>query len=164
MSPLPKKRLCWNCEGNVSEELETCSYCGVYVQNHFLNNSDPSWNLSYESAETASIAVPPPPYQIKLEIDNKKELPFNETVSSDANQEEEVESFYPTLFEQLKKDLFPTLFLMAGSIFFLFGVVLFLFSHNGTLTLQWETRDAIYFLGASLPLTLLGWKFLQDVD
>lgn len=164
MSPVPKKRLCWNCEGSVSEELETCSYCGVYVQNQFINPSDSSWNTSYESAENTSMTVPPPPYQIRLEVDNKKEHRTEEETSLNPSEEEETDTFSPALFDQLKKDLFPTLFLMMGSIFFLFGVVLFLFSHNGTLTLQWQTSDAIYFLGASLPLTILGWKFLQDVD
>jgi membrane protein implicated in regulation of membrane protease activity len=53
---------------------------------------------------------------------------------------------------------------MMGSIFFLFGVVLILFSQNGTLTLQWQGQDGIYFLLFAIPLIIFGWKFLQQLE
>lgn len=31
MSALPKKKLCWNCEGSVALQEEDCPYCGVYL-------------------------------------------------------------------------------------------------------------------------------------
>jgi hypothetical protein len=53
---------------------------------------------------------------------------------------------------------------MMGSIFFLFGIVLFLFSQNGTFTLQWQESDALYFLIFAFPLIGFGWKFLKQLD
>lgn len=31
MSPIPKQKLCWHCEGSVFVHEENCPYCGVYL-------------------------------------------------------------------------------------------------------------------------------------
>lgn len=154
MSPILKKRLCWNCEGGVSQDLDNCPYCGVYVQGALSGETNSIWNPSYRPEENSSEEVHVPPYQIQIENDPLEEI---KTDNSSPSQ-------FQLLFNQLKKELFPTLCLMAGSTFFLFGIVLFLFSENGKLTLQWEASDALYFLIFSIPLSLFGWKFLQEID
>lgn len=157
MSAVPKKKLCWNCEGNILRDIDHCSYCGVYLQPAELEE-DSSWNPSYLSTSKTE-EIPSPLYQIQLDHHHLQEK------SEDLSPEETAESFNGTLLiAQLKKDVFPLLFLMTGSVFFLFGIVLLLFAQNGTLTLQWQGQDGLYFLLFAFPLIGFGWKFLQQLE
>ncbi|MCE2983582.1 MAG: hypothetical protein LW832_08460 [Parachlamydia sp.] len=144
MSALPKKKLCWNCEGNVPKDLDNCPYCAVYLQG-IGDDANAGWIPDEISNE-----IPPPPYQIQEEI----------------KKEEQEANNYPLQinFNQLKQDVLPALFLMGGSVFFLFGIILTLFSENGVFTLQWQSHYAPYFLFISLPLIFFGWKFVQQLE
>jgi hypothetical protein len=155
MSAVPKKKLCWNCEGNISRDIDNCPYCGVYLQAAELEEDSSSWNPSYRPSKTEEI--PSPLYQIQSEQAIDEEVEENSSETS--------ESFdWNPLMQQLKRDVFPLLFLMMGSVFFLFGVVLVLFAQNGTLTLQWQGHDGIYFLILAVPLLGFGWRFLQRLE
>lgn len=157
MSAVPKKKFCWNCEENVAKEVEHCPYCGVYLHGVEIND-DPVWNSSYQIPSTKNEEIPSPLYQIKPDIQQ------NIDEDDDSNVDNKTKPFaWNPLFDQLKQDLFPILFLMMGSIFFLFGIVLLLFSQNGTLTLQWQESHGLYFLFFAFPLIALGWKFLQQL-
>lgn len=46
MSPIPKQKLCWHCEGNVSIHDDNCPYCGVYL------NPEEGKNEEYVESET----------------------------------------------------------------------------------------------------------------
>lgn len=165
MSAVPKKKLCWNCEGNVSRQIDNCPYCGVYLHAEELEeNSD--WNPSYRPSSKTE-EIPSPIYQIQQEQEDSAETESNERIEEspvDIKKEESEVFAWSQLSTQLKKDVYPILFLMMGSIFFLFGVVLLLFSQNGVLTLQWQGSHALYFLAASLPLVGFGWWYLQKLD
>lgn len=149
MSAVPKKKLCWNCEGNVARNIEHCPYCGVYV-NFSQVEEDVNWNPSYQPSLKNDDEIPSPIYQ-------------SSSTEEELLEEEGLLSF-STLFHKLKNDFFPILFLMSGSLFFLFGIVVFLFSRNGTFTLQWQENHAYSFFFISLPLIVLGWKFLQQLE
>lgn len=165
MSAVPKKKLCWNCEGNVSRQIDNCPYCGVYLHADELEENS-SWNPSYRPSSKTE-EIPSPIYQIQQEPEAAENESEAEEEIENSPQETKIEvelySWYQ-LSTQFRKDVFPILFLMMGSIFFLFGVVLFLFSQNGTLTLQWQGSHAIYFLLFSLPLVGFGWWFLQKIE
>jgi hypothetical protein len=156
MSAVPKKKLCWNCEGNVSRDIDNCPYCGVYLHADELEENS-SWNPSYHSPSKKE-EIPSPVYQIQQESER------DEQEKSIENSLTEESSNWRIVISKLKVDLFPILFLMMGSIFFLFGIVLILFSQNGTLTLQWQGQDGIYFLFFAIPLIIFGWKFLQQLE
>ena len=163
MSAVPKKKLCWQCEGNVAKDIDNCPYCGVYLQAEDLGEieEDSVWKPSYRPSPNESEEIPSPIYQINSENEEKSEA------RKAAAREQEVREeplIWNAIFAQLKQDLFPILFLMMGSIFFLFGIVLMLFSQNGTLTLQWQEKDGIYFFLFALPLIGFGWKYLQQIS
>jgi len=153
MSAVPKKKLCWNCEGNIIKDVDNCPYCGVYVHSPELDEIN-NWNVPYV-VENKKEEIPSPLYQ----------LHSTEEVQDNVNEElNESHSESASMFQQLKNDVLPTLLLMVGSIFFLFGLILFLFSNQGTLTLQWNGNHWPYFLFFSLPSVYFGWKFLLQVD
>lgn len=153
MSAVPKKKLCWNCEGNIAKEIDNCPYCGVYVHSPELGDGN-GWNIPYITGNKKE-EIPSPLYQIQE---------AEETETDEPSDKIEELSTAPTIFQQLKEDVLPVLLLMSGSIFFLFGIVLYLFSTNGTLTLQWNGNHWPYFLGLSLLFVYLGWKYLLQMD
>ncbi len=152
MSAIPKRKLCWNCEGNVVN-TDNCPYCGVYL--NVSPEENLSWNPNYQKTEQLE-DIPSPPYQIKVEL-NDDSLDINES-------NDDTHLHFDSLFAQLKKDIFPILFLMAGSLFFLFGIVLILFSQNGKFTLQWEETDGFFYLSFAIPLLILGWFYFQKTN
>lgn len=158
MSAVPKKKLCWNCEGNVSRELDNCPYCGVYVHPLELEGES-DWNPTYHPSSKTE-EIPSPLYR----IDSKNSSNEEEAESSDSIDEEERTLPLSHLLNKLKQDLFPLLFLLMGSGFFLFGIILLLFSQNGTFTLQWPSENGYYFFFVSIPLLFFGWKFLQALE
>jgi hypothetical protein len=111
MSAIPKKKLCWNCEGNVAKDIDNCPYCGVYLHANVEEEEDHSWN---------------PPYQLTaLKKDDSEEehppyYPAQEekTIKADSPSP-------PSIGQQLKKDILPIFLLLAGSSFFLFGFYFF---------------------------------------
>ena len=151
MTALPKRKLCWNCEGNISREIDNCPYCGVYV-----HSSDPEgssyWNPSYTSQESLQ-SVPPPLYSVQ-ETPSEEPSPVSHTVPL----------FWSDLFLTLKQEVFPVLFLMSGSIFFLFGLILFLFAREGTLTLRWDGSLWSLFALLSVPSLWMGWRLLHRLE
>lgn len=157
MNAIPKKKLCWNCEGNVAREVDNCPYCGVYL--HASEEMDSGfWNPSYRPSEEQDLEsnIPSPPYQ---STESEKDSVIEPLHVSTAIQTKDLASF-----KQLKQDLFPILFLMAGSIFFIFGLVVYFFSEGGTLTLQWKEEYGLYFLLLSAPLLHFGWRYLQQIN
>jgi hypothetical protein len=155
MSAVPKKKLCWNCEGNIAKDIDNCPYCGVYLHADEVIEEDSTWNPSYLPTSKTE-EIPSPLYQIKPEIE--------QNLKEDVIKGESKTLSWSNLYTQLKRDIFPILFLMMGSVFFLFGVVLLLFSQNGTFTLQWKENDGLYFLLFAIPLIGFGWMFLQQLD
>ncbi len=158
MSAVPKKKLCWNCEGNISKEVDNCPYCGVYL--HSLESEDEHlWSPSYRLSSADKEVIPTPPYQAS-HLDNTSEPTQEKPDETDCKSASSSQG----IFTHLKKDVLSLLLLMSGSLFFLFGTILFLFSDQGTLTLQWKSDYWIYFFVLSLPALYFGWKFLQQLE
>lgn len=150
MSAVPQKKMCWNCEGSVDRDVDNCSYCGVYLHGTEEGLPRAPWSPAETSASSNS-------------THSTEEIPETITPLQSTHLDFHAHDF-SHLFNHLKQELFPLLFLMLGSIFFLFGVVLFLFSQNGTLTLQWKEESALYFLIFAFPLLSVGWILLQRID
>lgn len=68
----------------------------------------------------------------------------------------------PPPSKSFKEALYPLLCLLPGAVFFLFSLVLLLFSQQGVLTLRWSAAYWYVYLGASLPLLYLGWRLLDQ--
>ncbi len=151
MSAIPKKKLCWNCEGNVSRQIDNCPFCGVYLH-AAEDESEERWNPSFQSRP-----------QIDEENSNHP-IPFSPLQDPIDQPDTSLNDFSPpSIYSQIRHEILPILLLMSGSVFFLFGVILLLFSQNGTLVLQWNGNHWPYFLIASIPSLIVGWKYFQDI-
>lgn len=151
MNAVPKKKLCWNCEGNVARQIDNCPFCGVYL--HATEDAEEdSWNPPYRltALDTSKEEVPTPPYTAQEEASD----------SSTASQQK-IESPSNDILD-LKKEVLPLLFFLSATVFFMFGLILALFSQNGVLTLQWNGDLWPLFLFGSAPLFFFGYKFFSE--
>lgn len=147
MSATQKKKLCWNCEGRVSFEEENCPYCSVYLgpapdDGGKQDALAPPYRLVEAEDEQDT---PESPYQMHEDLpqDDEEEVPELETTKSD-----------------LKDVALPLGLLSAGALFFLFGLMLLIFSDHGTLTLSWNADYWYLYVILALPAFLLGWVSL----
>ncbi len=151
MTALPKRKLCWNCEGNISRELDNCPYCGVYV--HSSDTDHPGyWTPSYTPQDPLE-ETPLPLYSVQ-----------ESAFETSTNVPTKVTPIKTHVLHILKQQIFPVLFLMGGSIFFLFGLILFLFAREGTLTLRWDGALWPVFTLLSLPSLWIGCKLLNELE
>ena len=151
MSKNAKKKLCWSCEGRVPREAENCPYCGVYL----------SPNVP-EVVKTSTTKPLAPPYTIPSQT-NPKALaapyqPQNADETGDSSTEETI-----TSTSDIKSVLTPLVLLLAGTVLFIFGAALYLFSHNGVLTLRWNAEFWPYYFGIAVPMLVWGWLSLSKL-
>lgn len=150
MSGSTKKRLCWNCEARVSLEEENCTYCGVYLSpasfpglQHEESIPEPLYKPEAESV------IPKSPYGALYEeqIDGKDSEPSLKSTPRS---------------EDLRSIAIPFSLLLGGTIFFLFGIILFLFSSHEVFTLQWNASYWYFYLLIAVPLLYFGWQKCQN--
>lgn len=145
MSATQKKKLCWNCEGRVSFEEENCPYCSVYL--------GPAPDVDGKQDALA------PPYRL-VEAEDEQEAPESPyPLQDEASQEEEVPNL-EIAKSDMKDVVLPLGLLSAGSLFFLFGLMLLVFSDHGTLTLSWNADYWYFYVLLALPALLIGWVSL----
>lgn len=154
MSTAGKKKLCWNCEGNVSREASNCPYCGVYL------HRDQDEEIDIEDDEEEELA---PIYRSVSPENNSTAIPQAPYSAPQPATRQENEAKPSSVQAEWKNTFIPLLLLLSGSFFLLFGLTLFLFSHNGFLTLQWKESYWPFYLIAALPLLYFGWNDLQNL-
>jgi hypothetical protein len=156
-----KRKLCWNCEGNVSKEKEICPYCGVSLEIGPIAGTEPNGSgfkpLFRNASPTSQNEVPQAPYS-----------PGQENGSSEiVEAQEEEESLLATdaSFSLLQSTLLTLLALQFGVILMIFGILLFLFSEkDGIFSLQWHASYWYLYLLAGLPLLYFGLRTLNRID
>lgn len=135
MSAIPKRKLCWHCEGGVALEEDNCPYCGVY-----LHPEEP-----LPQRESATIQLPS-----HNDNDDDEEESFSSPV-------EEVAIPSVTFFKALA-------LLLVGSTLAFFALALFLFNENGLFTLQWDASRWYLYATVAIPLLYLGWRSLGSLE
>lgn len=142
MSGKTKKKLCWNCEGNVDLKHETCPYCGVSLNISPIAGTKPDPKPPYRS--TANSKVPPAPYPIKEE-------------------EKSVEE--PAASNEFRSIAFSLTFLLLGSVLSIFSLILALFADaNGIFTLRWQAQYWYIYLILAIPLLYFGWRASSQLN
>jgi hypothetical protein len=151
-----KKKLCWNCEGSVSLQEENCPYCGVYLS--------PS-EEGGDGEEIEELFSPPYRFDTEQRLEEVPPSPFGK-------QEAAVEQVTPFQIAEemkhtsdgLKQVIVPLSMLLSGTVFFLFGLALFLFSRQGVFILQWNGAFWYYYLLFGLVALMIGWRALSRID
>jgi hypothetical protein len=145
MNQQAKKKLCWNCEGSVATTLETCPFCGVYLNPTGADTNQMASTVFGSKSDRENI--PKPPYVPEEETDAVEEVLQQENKSRSGLQ-----------------SVYALLLILAGSVYGFFGLVIFFFSRGGQLTLSWSFEWSYVFLALSLPLLGVGLLQSRDLD
>ena len=148
-----KKKMCWNCDGTVGFDASFCPYCGCDlaqgVEGKKVEKHEPEENLS---------SLYTPPYSgssDKLSHHYTEEMAANAVFQSDEEDE-------PTSgMTQADYGIWPLLFLSLGSILLTLGLLLFFFSDEGKVSLEWNAYYWFLYCLIATPLLMMGWKFLS---
>ena len=150
MTTRPKKKLCWNCEGNVNLNEELCPYCGVAVSQIGLGSKEDD-----QDSQTETYRIPSSPYAQNDEDEikkNLKEFKENSSVASIADSDDQTRPIVITMA-----------LMMTGGVFFLFGWVLLLFASHGYLQLRWSDDYWYIYILLALPMLFFGIRNLQNL-
>lgn len=151
MNHSPKKKLCWNCEGSVSLSEETCPFCGVTAVPAFLEGAG-DFAPPYATHTENDFEIPKSPYGFDDDTSESK-------ASQQSNEDLDAEPV-----DDFKRTVFALIFLLCGSVFFLFSMALGLFSHNGVFTLHWNANYWFIYTFLAIPLFFIGWRSLMKLD
>ena len=153
MSTKTHKKLCWNCDGYVHIYEMQCPYCAADLSDYACDKAKEKKNLS-ESMDNVrgyvQSEIEHPPYQSSYghfeEIPKTKELSSKEY---EIKEEKDLENPLATL-----------LLLLPGSVLFILGLSMVLFSADGYLTFKFKSKFWVAYLVGSLPLLFLGYRTL----
>ncbi|MCH9631925.1 MAG: hypothetical protein S4CHLAM6_02470 [Chlamydiae bacterium] len=150
------KKLCRNCDGYVHVYEMKCPYCGAAISDFPEESPEPelaqgslSDTMQKQNEDLISDNSFQPPYQnYGLEqggaaLQQPSKLDSGEKDSAD-----------------VENPLASLLLLIPGSVLFLLGLTVALFSTDGVLTFQFKSKFWFVYLVGSLPLLYLGYKSL----
>lgn len=156
-------RLCWNCDGDIDIELSRCPYCGA----------DPEAAHGHDLDEEQDFS---PPYRME-DVAAKERLlqerpPYSGADEGGIDDETWEQSLSPEQDEECRRqnretllaDAIPLALLLSGAVFCLFGLVLFLYSGQGRLVLEWNTSHWPVYLVPAVVMLYYGWKRLSETD
>lgn len=152
MSAVPKRKLCWNCEGNIALSEENCSFCGVF-QNPYGQGVEP---CSKEENQRSSSHLYALDSLTQEEEPQQQPSPLYEDPSYLAQDPAQVIGEAWLLVK-------PLVCLMIGFSTAFFSLLLFFFSHEGFFTLQWRADMWYIYILISLPALWVGFKSLNHL-
>ncbi len=155
MSTKTKKKLCWNCEGDVLVTATQCPFCGVSLEVAAMDNQKENQKSKDPFAPPYKLvtnsSIPSSPYSPATAPQEKKSEESEEETPSSHN--------YPS---DPKNIVLSLAFLLIGAAFAIFGLVLWLFAdQTGHLNLRWNAHYWFVYVLISAPLLYLGWKAAQ---
>ena len=156
-----RKKMCWNCDGTVSYDASFCPYCG----------SDLARNVDHKPLETAAkhkkfeenlASLYKPPYSGRSrDVTSDAQHPRVDEFSTNQifQGTEEIE---PTqAMTDADVGIWPLLFLSLGGLLLTLGLLLFFFSENGKVVLEWNAHYWFLYCLIATPLLMMGWRFLN---
>lgn len=129
------RKLCWNCEGSVHVHATKCPYCGTDLSTENASTPTYSYGRQPDMQPPSYDALPPSPSEMPAPIEEARP-------------------------QKQPREFLPMLLMLPGAFFLLFGMILLLFSNDGTLTLEWNAHYWFFYLLLSVPLIYYGWRTL----
>jgi hypothetical protein len=162
MHPKDRQKMCSSCDGRIPYDATVCPYCA--------SEQTAAMRQHHQSIQESLTALYAPPYSGKSTPPGDKKEPLNPVKESMAEKR-----FHPsnsvlgvptipqnTIEEQAvdegRSSFWPILLLSIGSNLLALGLLQLLFSDQGFLRLEWDSRYWFaYCLGAA-PLIYFGFK------
>lgn len=150
MKPKKRQKLCHNCEGEIDIDVIVCPFCAAD-----LREEKP------EQAYSSYVSTRP--------MDQKSTMQslYPSAISKEQDPEEKQESVTEELDKiqgQQKVGMFtPTVLFTLGVQLSLIGLLMLLFSHNGTVILKWDAKYWFFYILAALPFLAFGYRSISKL-
>jgi len=156
METTQRKKLCPNCEGNVSYDAIFCPYCRAD-----LSRAQQKKNAQSESKEQPSESLASlyrPPYLVREShgygVPDEREGSYAGTQEEEFFEEEDQK-------EPGNRSVWALLLLSIGGNLLTLGLLILFFSEAGRLTLEWKSGTWFLYCFLGAPFLFLGWKCLS---
>jgi hypothetical protein len=163
------KNLCWKCEELVHPKAVICPYCGSDLHEP-LHPEDSSLKQEFDPPYTF-VAEPQENHEQDILSEYRspyQAAPTQTTVMHTADTQDDLGTAFEECLESERDDmkelLLPMALLFPGVVFFLFGLAMFLYSHDGIFTLHWNGNYWPFYVISSVPLMFFGWRALDTLD
>ncbi len=149
--------MCSHCEEMVHRYAARCPYC----QHNLIAPASPMSLESVNSEGESRKTDAPNPDIHKKEAGKITQVSFQDPFQTVLAHEEEAGV---SLLQGLLRPLISLVFLLSGTFFFFFGILVKLFSKNGLMVLEWSESSWPYFVFPSLVVVIAGLVFLSQLD
>ncbi len=146
--------MCYNCEGEVDLDVIVCPFCAADLREEKPeqqaprgNNAATLKNLNTQQSLYPSGASQRAPQKVSSEEESGEE-------GSPMGAAEDGES---------KNIVGPTIVMTLGAQLFLFGLLMLFFSHEGAMILKWDARLWYFYVTASIPFLIFGYKSVNKL-
>lgn len=145
MKPKKRQKLCHNCEGEIDIDVIVCPFCAAD-----LREEKPEQRYSAYAAQSQEM-------NSKQTVQSLYPNTFSEAVDPEPVKEEPEK-----VAEEKESGVFmPTILFTLGVQLCVFGLLMLLFSHKGVVILKWDARFWFFYLFASVPFLIFGYKKLS---
>lgn len=161
VKPKKRQKLCHHCEGEVDLDVIVCPFCAADLREEKPEQQRPAFSPLVSSVKQLHTeqSLYPPPYTRSLEAPSlTPQLQEDNVAASNPPQEEEVEKT-----SDIKPTLLGISLFTLGSHFFVLALMLFFFSSQGRLFLQWNAAFWPFYLVVSLPLLFFGYRAVDKL-
>lgn len=148
MKPKKRQKLCHNCEGEIDIDVIVCPFCAADLREE---KPEQRYSTSY--------------------VSNAQQMSQKQTMQSLYPQTSVQEEASPeaakvsAVKEEKKANIFlPTILFTLGVQLCVFGLLMLLFSHRGEVILKWDARFWFFYLFASVPFLVFGFKSLTKLN
>jgi hypothetical protein len=154
MKPKKRQKLCHNCEGEIDVDVIVCPFCAADLREEKPEQRHPPYAHSVRTLRSPEISASVPPLLSRpSSADPLPEEKGNNTLVCDTPMEgnEKREAGI----------LLPAIFFTLGVQLCILGLLMLLISHRGEVILRWDARFWFFYVVASLPFLILGYKALS---
>ena len=144
MKPKKRQKLCYNCEGEIDLDVIVCPFCAADLREEKPTLRSPMQQMSS--------SLYPSPYPVREEEPREAALPPRQEAEAPVEAEEKSSGVVGSI-----------LLFSIGATLFLLGLLLVLFSHNGSVTLKWDARLWFLYLFASIPFLVFGYRSISKL-
>lgn len=163
MKPKKRQKLCYNCEGEIDLDVIVCPFCAADLREEKPELQRPTYHPSFsvrnlDASQTQQSLYPssPAPLQEPVAEEEEAAAPSSPEPLATLLQEDEEEAKQKHFFA-------PTILFTLGVQLFLIGMLMLLCSHKGVIILKWDARSWFFYVLASLPLLIFGYRSLSKL-
>jgi len=155
MKPKKRQKLCHNCEGEIDVDVIVCPFCAADLREEKPEQRYCSHPQSFSNNQMTQSLYPSSIQD--QEVQKPSEIPSRISHQEEAFQDVPSE-------ENKQAGLFvPTVLFTLGVQLFIFGLLMLLFSHKGTVILKWDARFWFVYLFVAVPFLIFGYRALSKL-